>query len=194
MDDRGDLHIRLARSRGARGSRGAAPIVSALCVLIAGCGLQPNVADSQGLSGVVKPKPAPELDGPALTDGTHLDLLSLRGHAVVIDFWASWCGPCRAEQPDLNAMFRKYSARGVDFLGVDFRDDRASGQSFVREFSVPYPSVFDPDSAVVANWEVSAPPEVDVVDAKGQLRGRFLGTLTGVEPLLDSLNAETRPP
>jgi len=160
-------------------------------VILAGCGLQPNLADSHGPSGIIKPRPAPPLEGTALMDESRLDLRSMRGHAVVIDFWASWCGPCRAEQPDLNAMHRKYSPRGVDFLGVDFRDDRASGQAFVREFSVRYPSVFDPDSAVVALWDVAAPPEVDVVDAKGRLRGRFLGTLTGIEPLLDSINAET---
>jgi thiol-disulfide isomerase/thioredoxin len=162
---------------------GASALITAL--LVVGCSLQPDVSTRMQPDSRTS-QPAPALGGVSLT-GSHVDLSSMRGHPVVIDFWASWCGPCRAEQPELNGLVSRYAARGVQFLGVDIRDDRANAKAFVQEFHVAYPSVFDPASDDAASFNVDAPPTILVVDGSGTIRLRELGTLVDVPHTLDSL-------
>lgn len=157
-----------------------------LAVILAGCGLQEDLSQRGSDSGLVSPAAAPTLAGGALS-GPRLDIRAWRGRAVLIDWWASWCGPCRAEQPQLNALYRKFSPRGVHFLGVDFRDNADAGRAFVAEFHVVYPSIFDPGETTTAPWQIDAPPTIVVVDGSGNIRARFLGTLVGIDPLLTRL-------
>jgi thiol-disulfide isomerase/thioredoxin len=162
---------------------GAAALASAL--LVSGCSLQPDVSSR------VQPQsrtsqPAPPLSGATLT-GSRVSLAALRGSPVVVDFWASWCGPCRAEQGELNALVTRYAARGVRFLGVDIRDDAANARAYVRAYRVSYPSVFDPSSEVAGNFGVIAPPTTLVLDSAGTIRLRELSTLVDVPATLDSL-------
>ena len=157
-----------------------------LVLTTASCGLQQDVAQRAGEPGVVSPMPAPSLAGPALI-GPALDIAAWRGQPVLIDWWASWCGPCRKEQPALNALDRQFAPRGAHFLGVDMRDDAASARAYVSEFQVPYPSIFDPGEGTTGPWRVDAPPTIMIVDARGDIRGRYLGTLVGIESLLARL-------
>lgn len=158
-------------------------------VLLAGCGLQADISQRTPTKELLD-EPAPSLQGPSL-EGRHLDVAALKGRPVVVDFWASWCGPCRAEQPELNRLARDYTARGVAFIGVDIRDDQAAAQAYERELGVLYPSLFDPSSAVAGTWGVTAPPTTVVVDARGHIRLRELGTLVDVRPTLDGLLRST---
>ena len=166
--------------------RVVAPGATALiAVALSGCSLQPDVSTRPQAPSYTS-QPAPPLTGTTLS-GSHVDLDSLRGHPVVVDFWASWCGPCRAEQDELNSLVVKYAARGVHFLGVDIRDDNANANAYVQQYHVAYPSVFDPGSDDAASFNVDAPPTTVVIDGTGTIRLRELGTLVDVPTALDSL-------
>ena len=94
---------------------------------------------------------APGFTGTTLT-GSTLSLSSYRDHVVVLNFWGSWCVPCREEATTLAAVADKYRPAGVSFLGVDVRDTTASAQAFVSQFHVGYPSVGDASSAITADF------------------------------------------
>jgi thiol-disulfide isomerase/thioredoxin len=165
---------------------GAAALIT---LVLGGCSLQPDVATRIQAPSRTS-QPAPPLDGTTLS-GSHLDLASFHGHPVVVDFWASWCGPCRGQQDELNGLVARYAARGVRFLGVDIRDDTANARAYVQQFHVVYPSVFDPASDDAATFNVDAPPTTLVIDGTGTIRLRALGTLADVPPTLDSLLGST---
>jgi DsbE subfamily thiol:disulfide oxidoreductase len=131
--------------------------------------------------------PAPDFELPSLEDGTPIALSSLRGHVVVLNFWASWCAPCRLEAPGLRRVSERYRDRGVRFLGVDYRDDHAAGRAFVDEFGLPYPSVTDPSGSLAYDYELIGFPTTFVIDPAGTIRYRFVGYLDE-EVLEDALN------
>lgn len=170
---------------GARRARAAALTLAAL--LLAGCGLQQDVANriDQGSGVGVR---APVLQG-SMLDGSGFAASSLRGRVAVVDFWASWCGPCRAQQPALDQLARDYAGRGVVFVGVDMRDDPAEGRAYLARFSVPYASLSDSSGSLANQWNVPAPPTTVVVDPSGVVRARVLGGIdrTGAGALLDKL-------
>jgi len=91
-----------------------------------------------------------------------------RGTPVVVNFWASWCPPCREETPDLVAAHSRWGDR-VRFIGVDLSDDRDGATSFIGEFGVPYPSVFDPTNAIAVSYGLFSPPATLFFDANGEL-------------------------
>jgi len=92
----------------------------------------------------------------------------LEGTPVVVNFWGSWCGPCRDEAPDLAAAHHEYGDR-VQFIGVDILDARASAREFMREFGWTYPSVFDPPAAIRDGLGVLGQPATLFYDAAGNL-------------------------
>ena len=160
--------------------------VTVVVLFTTSCGLQETVGFQAIPTGQVSPSPAPTLSGRGV-NGEQIDLAKLRGHVVLIDFWGSWCGPCRAEQPGLTAMANKYSKVGVDFLGDDMRDDDTAARGYMATYKVPYPSVSDASGEHAALFNVVAPPTIFVIDQRGQIRGQYLGTLAGVSDLLDQL-------
>jgi len=159
----------------AASARVLAVIATFAVVGLAGCGLQAGVADrSQSGSGLQSQAPA---IAAVLLDGGHLDWAALAGHPIVLDFWASWCGPCRAEQAELNSLHQQYVASGVAFLGVDVRDDTAQALAFRHDLQVVYPSVADPDEQISAAYDIAAPPTIVVIDSHGHIVDRLLGTV-----------------
>jgi len=165
---------------------GIAIAVVPAVLLLSACGLQEGLAQRPD-SGQTTSQ-APAINGTTLS-GAHFAWHSTVGHPVVVDFWASWCGPCRAEQPELNTLAQRYSARGVTFIGVDMRDDDAQANAYRAGFHVAYDSVVDADEQISALYNVSAPPTTLVIDATGRVVDRLLGTLVGVRDDLDRLTA-----
>jgi peroxiredoxin len=130
-------------------------------------------------------RPAPQFREPALGGGT-IDWRDYAGKVVVVNFWASWCGPCRREAPALQGLWEEYRARGVRFLGVNFNDDPAAARAYEEEFGITYPSVSDPTGKVAHLFQMLALPTTYVVGRDGWIAYHFTGIIT--EPLLrDSL-------
>jgi cytochrome c biogenesis protein CcmG/thiol:disulfide interchange protein DsbE len=127
--------------------------------------------------------PAPDFELPLLDGSGSLRLSSLRGSVVVLNFWASWCGPCRQEAPGLKAMSERYADRNVRFVGIDYVDNVAAGQTFVREFGLEYPSVSDASGSLGDDYGLLGLPATFVIDEEGTMRFRFAGYVT--EPVLE---------
>jgi thiol-disulfide isomerase/thioredoxin len=103
-------------------------------------------------------------------------LQELRGTPVVVNFWGSWCPPCRGEAPDLSRLAREFEGR-AQFLGVNFRDSRASARDFIREFDLPFPSVFDPDYEILPALGYVGWPVTLVYDARGTITYERVGAI-----------------
>jgi len=123
----------------------------------------------------------PDLSGTTL-DGDRVSLHDFAGKVVVVNVWGSWCGPCRAETPDLVRLARQDASKGVAFLGVDTRDGRDTARAFARRFRVPYPSIFDESGASLLPLRgiipTSVVPSSVVIDAKGRVAARVIGPVT----------------
>ena len=114
-------------------------------------------------------------------DGGRVSLAALRGRPVVLNFWASWCEPCRQEEGPLKAAAQRWAGT-VAFLGVDIQDSPAAAREYLTQAQYPYP-VGRPVSAVPPAYGVKAPPETFFIDGRGVVVARFLGPLD--EGLID---------
>jgi thiol-disulfide isomerase/thioredoxin len=115
-------------------------------------------------------RPAPAVKG-STVDGGSFDLASVRGHVVVVNFWASWCAPCRLEAADLEAVHLSTKDSGVDFVGVDSRDEQDAAKAFMAG-RVTYPSLFDPAGRIALRFTDVPPttlPATLIVDKAGRV-------------------------
>lgn len=154
---------------------------------IATPGVLLTVAPDQRVAG-------PRLQG-RLLDGSAFDSAAWAGQVVVVNVWGSWCPPCRAETPELVRVANATRAEGVRFLGVDIRDGRASARAFVREYQVPYPSLFDPEGRLLLSFRGVPPnavPTTFVLDRRGRIAARALGRVTAAQlfAVLRTVNQE----
>lgn len=125
-------------------------------------------------------EPAPPLAGTTL-EGEPLDVADLRGQVVVLNVWASWCAPCRAEARNLNAVHASTKDLGVAFVGIDLKDDKAAALAFQRTKQVPYPSLFDPEGRLLLAFRGKAPqspPTTIILDRQGRVAARFTQAVT----------------
>jgi thiol-disulfide isomerase/thioredoxin len=150
----------------------------ALVAMLAGCGLQQDLSQAPTLGAGLAERATP-ISTVTLT-GARFNWSVTHDHVVVLDFWGSWCVPCRAEQPELNSFDKSYASKGVIFLGVDLNDTNVNGRAYERDFNVPYASVNDSNEVIASDYNVPASPTVVAVNAQGLIVDRFLGTLVGV--------------
>lgn len=138
---------------------------------------------ADGLFPVSDRRPAPTLAGQTLA-GEHLDTATMKGSVVVLNFWADWCAPCRAEAPFLNAVATSTADRGVRFVGVNVRNDRSSALAFERISATPYPSLYDQPGALLLPFRTvvpQTPPSTVLIDRAGRLAGIFYSGVTESE-------------
>jgi peroxiredoxin len=135
---------------------------------------------------------APEFQLPAAA-GSAVGLADLKGQVVLLNFWASWCGPCRQEMPLLDQLYRKYRAAGFTLLGVNVEPKSDDAASFLKSTPVSFPILFDRDSKVSKLYEVSGMPSTVILDRKGNVRYVHHGYKPGDEgEYLDQIRALMR--
>lgn len=140
----------------------------------------------------------PALTLPAL-DGSSISLATtLRGHPVILNFWASWCIPCRDEAPLLESVWKEFGPRGLLVIGINTQDLEQPARGFVKEFHITYPTLRDPDGSVARLFSTTGVPETFFVDADGRIRGKFPGVEVRPEAwrqaALDLLSGRARVP
>ncbi|MFW5420549.1 TlpA family protein disulfide reductase [Nocardiopsis sp. CNT-189] len=142
---------------------------------------------------------APEVSGKTL-DGEDVALADYRGGVLVLNFWASWCGPCRSETPVLNEVHGEFEDQGVDFLGVNIKDDETAALAFEKKQKVAYPSLYDQPGEVAQAFRDTVPPQAIpstlVIDRDGAIAARVIGEtdydqLTGLVEQVVAEDADT---
>lgn len=187
----------------------AAIAVAALTVGAAACGAGGSAQDSavgngssfvSGSYGTTvftsgQRRAAPDVTGKTLT-GSRFALSADKGGVVVMNFWGSWCTPCRAEAPVLGALAQRFSPPAARFVGVDIRDDPPSAEAFMRTFRISYPSLNDPNDQIALEFSGTVPPAgiptTLVIDRSGKIAARIVGTVSynGLAALIRQVSRE----
>ena len=164
--------------------------VLALALVLAGCGSAQGSVDggagyiagdgSTILVATEKRGDVVELSGTAL-DGSTINTSTWLGDIVVVNLWASWCGPCRAEAVTLEKVAKELTPQGVHFLGLNTRDGVAAARAFEKRFPTGYPSIPDQDGTLILRFGDLGPaatPTTVILDRQGRVAARILGPVT----------------
>ena len=164
----------------------------AVLAVLAAVGLLTFGLLSKGSSGVALGEVAPAPAMPRLEGGGESSLASYRGRWVLVNFWASWCVPCRQEAPTLERFQRQHGGADFTVLGIDSRDLSGDGRDFVRKYGLSYPQLRDGDGSTAHDYGTTGVPENFLIDPRGKLRWLLRGPVTNqylresVAPLLPS--------
>jgi thiol-disulfide isomerase/thioredoxin len=148
-----------------------------LALVLGGCASTP--ATDAGAP-VALEAPAPPLALPTLDGAQTIDLEDLRGNVVLVNFWASWCEPCKREMPLLQQWHQQYSDAGLVVLGVDtlYQDERAAAEAFVQTNNITYPILADEAGDTQQPWLIQGLPRTYVIDRDGLVHALKLGEFT----------------
>lgn len=113
--------------------------------------------------------------------GENIRLNELAGQVVLVNFWASWCGPCRKELPKLEMLHQKYSELGVTILGINIDEDPKLSKKILNDITVNFPVLFDPENQISELYKVESMPSTFIIDKKGYYRFKHNGYLPGYE-------------
>ncbi len=133
---------------------------------------------SKGSSGIALGEVAPTSPLPRLEGGGQGSLADYRGRWVLVNFWASWCVPCREEAPALESFQARHGGPGFTVLGIDSRDLSGDGRAFVRRFGLSYPQLRDGDGATAHDFGTTGVPENYLVDPQGKVRRLVRGPVS----------------
>jgi len=178
----------------------AAVVLAAACTAgaLAGCGSESWENKCTTTKGVIEctPDQRPEaraVTGELLAGGSY-DISQDRGKVIVVNFWGSWCNPCRAEADDLEQTFQATKVKNVTFVGVNSRDEKDPAKAFERGFGVTYPSIYDPNGSVALKFDVTqvSTPATLVLDRQGRIAAgiRRATTAGELQPLVERIAAE----
>ncbi len=157
--------------KSARFGIGAVLLAGALAAGIAGAAVNAPLA-------IGTPAPAFRLGS---ADGRAVELARLRGKVVMINFWASWCGPCRKEMPILEQLNRQYRSKGLALIGVNVEPDSRVALDWLKATPVSFPILFDSDSTVSKLYQVAGMPNTVILDRQGTVRYIHRGYQAGAE-------------
>lgn len=143
--------------------------------LLLGLAASTVTAEQQTLSGA-----APDFTLPSNT-GENIRLAEHRGEVVMINFWASWCGPCRQEMPILDELYNRYGRAGFTILGVNVEPDPSDANKILKDIPVSFPVLYDTESKVSQLYKVEAMPSTVLIDRNGNMRYLHLGYKPGYE-------------
>ena len=142
------------------------------------------LATSSALPVVAPTTPAPDFTLRTM-NGPNLRLAEQRGRVVMVNFWATWCGPCRQEMPHLNRLYEKYRASGFVLLGVNVDDDTRNAAELAAKLGLKFPVLLDTDKGVSKLYDLSTMPSTVLIDRDGKVRYVHRGYLTGYEDTYD---------
>lgn len=141
-------------------------------------------------AGAALPAPAPSAMAPDFTlrsmNGPNLRLQEQRGQVVLINFWATWCGPCRQEMPHLNRLYDKYKSSGFVLLGVNVDDDSRKAADLAAKLGLRFPVLLDTEKKVSRVYDMSAMPATVLIDRDGKVRHIHRGYRDGYENTYDT--------
>jgi peroxiredoxin len=161
---------------------GALPLFVAVAIFAAGVGAFAVIRDPSGPS-LRRGSAAPEFSLP-VSGGANITLSSLRSRVLFVNFWATWCAPCRKEAPSLERLYQTLRGEGFEVLAIsiDTEQDEAAVEAFTREFGLTFPIPRDPQKRVYGEYQVSGVPETFLVDRNGQVLERFVGPQNWDDP------------
>jgi thiol-disulfide isomerase/thioredoxin len=162
------------------------------CLLLSACATPNALIQNSGESGFIsgdgtatflqveERNSAPELKALDFNDKA-IDLNDYKNRVVVLNIWGSWCGPCRKEASELQALYLKNKNSGVEFIGINIRDSKISAEKFITNFGITYPNIFDRDGVKLLGFKSTLPanaiPSTLLVDKNGKVAARQLGPI-----------------
>jgi len=147
--------------------------------LVAGCGARDGTGRAAGENAVAKLGEIFPSYRAASLDGSSFDLNQRRGEVILLNLWATWCGPCRAEIPELEALHRQNAGRRFAVIGVsiDSEDQKGAVRDFVKKQQITYPIVLDPDATLQSLLQTSAIPTSALIDREGRVVWMKVGAI-----------------
>jgi cytochrome c biogenesis protein CcmG/thiol:disulfide interchange protein DsbE len=157
-------------------------------VLLLGYGL---TKDPRYIASPLPGKPAPDFELPMLDAGDSIRLSEMRGSVVLVNFWASWCIPCRQEHPVLVEAAETYTPKGVRFIAIAYNDAPEDSRRWLQEWGQAFPSLMDQGARTAIDYGISGVPETFILDKQGVVAYKKIGPITSTElkTKLDSLLA-----
>jgi peroxiredoxin len=152
----------------------------AVSLRVVACALFAVVAGTAS-SAIAPATAAPDFTLHAMGGGANLRLKEQRGRVVMVNFWATWCGPCRQEMPQLNRLYEKYKSSGFVLLGVNVDDDAAKAAEVAAKLGVTFPVLLDTEKTVSKLYDLSTMPSTVIIDRDGKVRYVHRGYLAGYE-------------